>query len=78
MTTGTPASLRTILIAEDDPDDREFLSDAFRHAGYVGQLQFAHDGRELLEMLEDAQRNQTPPQLILLDLNTIIAYSSSG
>jgi CheY-like chemotaxis protein len=69
MTTGTATNLRTILIAEDDADDRELISAAFRDAGYLGQLQFAHDGRELLEMLDAAERAQTPPQLILLDLN---------
>jgi len=69
MSRGTTTSLRTILIADDDPDDRELLSDAFRDAGFAGRLLFARDGRELLEMLEGSEQTGASPQLVLLDLN---------
>lgn len=65
----------TILMAEDDPDDRFALKEAFRDIvkGEV-QLQFVEDGAELMEVLT---RRRTPsdsgppplPHLILLDLN---------
>lgn len=61
--------LRTILVAEDDPDDRELISAAFAEAGFGGRLLFARDGRELLDMLDAAPDGGPVPQLLLLDLN---------
>ncbi len=65
----TASALRTILIAEDDPDDRELIACAFLEAGFDGRLLFARDGRELLEMLEAPDPDEASPQLVLLDLN---------
>lgn len=61
--------LRTILVAEDDPDDRELITAAFAEAGFGGRLLFARDGRELLDMLDAGPAGGAPPQLVLLDLN---------
>jgi CheY-like chemotaxis protein len=63
-----------ILLAEDDPDDRALLRDAFHEAGLRAQLHFVEDGRELLDSLRssrsDAGENaNSAPSLILLDLN---------
>lgn len=69
MTRLAAATLRTILIAEDDPDDRELLTDAFADAGFAGRLLFARDGRELLDMLDAPSADDAAPQLVLLDLN---------
>lgn len=63
------AAPRTILVADDDPDDRELIDAAFREAGFPGRLVFARDGRELLDMLESRSVGEPPPQLVLLDLN---------
>lgn len=63
------AQLRTILVADDDPDDRELIGAAFVEAGFDGRVLFARDGRELLEMLEAPGDPGSAPQLVLLDLN---------
>lgn len=60
-----------ILIAEDDPDDRLLLRDAFVEAGLSHPLAFVENGVELLTYLKgwppfEARRL---PGLILLDLN---------
>lgn len=61
----------SILVAEDDADDRVLLADAFAESGVPVTLDFASDGVELLERLlwRDAQPGVTLPDLVLLDLN---------
>lgn len=62
--------LRRILVADDDPDDRELIAEAFRESGFEGNVEFAFDGRELVERLgADARAGHPLPQLVLLDLN---------
>lgn len=57
----------SILIADDDPDDRLLAKEAFEESEMVGKLHFVEDGEELLDYLT---REDTPrPDLILLDLN---------
>jgi two-component system, response regulator len=63
-----------ILVAEDDPDDRLILREAFAAAGIVNPLRFVEDGEQLLEYLDGtgayADRASHPlPGLIVLDLN---------
>jgi CheY-like chemotaxis protein len=64
----------TILTAEDDPDDRILVQDAFLESGQVNTLLFVQDGNDLLQYLR-RQGNYAPPELsprpdlILLDLN---------
>ncbi|MCM2318260.1 MAG: response regulator [Pseudomonas sp.] len=64
----------TILIAEDDPDDRLLTREAFSESRPANRVDFVHDGEELLDYLnhrppyDDAQRYPRP-SLILLDLN---------
>ena len=64
----------TILIADDDEDDRLMLRDAFGEARLGIDLRAVNDGVELLEYLQRrgryADAAQSPrPALILLDLN---------
>ncbi len=64
----------TILIADDDADDRMMIEDAFRESGLCNPLQFATDGEELMDYLhrrrQYADAEAYPmPGLILLDLN---------
>lgn len=64
----------TILMADDDPDDRMLTKEAFEEARLVNQLHFVEDGEELLDYLNRSGRfktlARTPlPNLILLDLN---------
>lgn len=64
----------TILMADDDADDRMFAREAWDANQMVNRLRFVEDGEELMDYLqhrgqytlaEDAPR----PGLILLDLN---------
>ncbi|MGA0587746.1 response regulator [Dyella sp. KRB-257] len=61
----------SILMAEDDADDRVLLADAFAESGVVVALDFVSDGVELMQRLAqlDADVNLGLPDLVLLDLN---------
>ncbi len=72
----TPTSARpiTILIAEDDPDDRLLTQRALEMSRVVNDLRFVEDGEELMEYLLHKGRytdaSKAPrPGLVLLDLN---------
>lgn len=72
MTPARPAI--TILIADDDPDDRLMTRDAFRECRLHNPLQFVSDGEELMDYLQRrgkfADEVAYPmPGLVLLDLN---------
>ena len=65
-----------ILIAEDDPDDRLMMKEAFAEQCRACRTYFAHDGAQLMRILKDEERPpwegstlRTYPDLILLDLN---------
>ncbi len=63
-----------ILVADDDPDDRMMINDAFEEAKLGNPVDFVQDGVELMEYLrrEGAYqnlKNQPYPGFILLDLN---------
>lgn len=64
----------TILMADDDPEDREMTREAFEASRLVNDLRFVENGAELMDYL--CRRNQYAdpaaaprPGLILLDLN---------
>ncbi|MET0402927.1 MAG: response regulator [Cystobacter sp.] len=64
----------TILMADDDADDRDFARIAMRENRLVNDLRFVEDGEELLDYLRRNGRYANPrdsprPGLILLDLN---------
>lgn len=64
----------TILMADDDPDDRLLVQDAFEEVHLNNQFAYVEDGIELLDYLNRrgayAHLAGTPlPGLILLDLN---------
>lgn len=63
----------TILIADDDADDRMFLEQAMRQNGYDQRIQFVEDGEELMEYLRREGRynelNAPWPNMLILDLN---------
>jgi two-component system response regulator len=64
----------TILMAEDDPDDRMMTREAFEESRLANDLRFVEDGVELMDYLcrrgKYANPNDAPrPGLILLDLN---------
>ena len=64
----------TILIADDDADDRQLVAEAFEEAKILNDLRFVEDGVELLDYLHRRGKYAEPdtsprPGLILLDLN---------
>ncbi len=64
----------TILMAEDDPDDRFLLERAFKELSENAFLHFVSDGEELmkylLESVNPVKSSLFPrPALLLLDLN---------
>lgn len=69
----TPAA-RTILVVEDDSDDRLLTAEAFKECGSPHEVHFVEDGEEALDYLNrrgkyDNLRQKPLPSLILLDLN---------
>ena len=64
----------TILMADDDPDDRLLTADALKEARLINDIRFVENGVELLEYLRRQGKFAAPadaprPGLILLDLN---------
>ena len=64
----------TILVADDDPDDRLLIDDAFAENGLTNPIHSVSDGEQLMDYLhrrgEYANLSGEPfPGLILLDLN---------
>lgn len=64
----------TILMAEDDPDDRFLAREALEEARLANDLHFVHNGEALMDYLHKrgdyADLKDAPrPGLILLDLN---------
>jgi CheY-like chemotaxis protein len=60
----------TILVAEDDADDRFLVKAAFDETGNSDTLLFVENGVEVMETLNQRITKGEPlPQLILLDLN---------
>jgi CheY-like chemotaxis protein len=56
-----------ILMADDDEDDRMLFSEALRDICPETKIQFAQNGFDLMQKLEE--RKAQLPQLILLDIN---------
>ena len=70
----TPRQPITILMAEDDPDDRLLTQEAFAECRLGNPLRFAVDGEQLMDYLLRNSPFEDPveypmPGLILLDLN---------
>jgi two-component system response regulator len=64
----------TIVMAEDDADDRQMAKEAFEQSQIANDLRFVENGVELLDYLHRRGKYSDPatapwPGLILLDLN---------
>ncbi len=64
----------TILMADDDPEDRMLAKDALEESHLANDLEFVEDGQELMDYLYRRGRyaeltSSQLPGLILLDLN---------
>lgn len=69
-----PGNPITILVADDDEEDRMLTRDALEESRVINELYFVEDGDELLDYLHRRGRYSDPalsprPGLILLDLN---------
>ncbi len=65
--------LTTLLLADDDPDDRLLVKDALEETRGTADLRSVEDGVELMDYLRHRGRyadpsEAPPPSLILLDL----------
>jgi CheY-like chemotaxis protein len=64
----------TVLVADDDEDDRNYIRKAWEKSRAANDLRFVEDGEELTEYLNHSGRYSDPasaprPGVILLDLN---------
>ena len=61
----------TILLADDDPDDRLLVREAFEENHLLNVLETVEDGEELMDYLNQKGKfaGKPMPNLILLDLN---------
>jgi CheY-like chemotaxis protein len=65
------AKLERVLLVEDSAGDARLALEAFRHAGFAGEFNVAHDGLEAIDFLRHDGRfkSASRPDLIILDLN---------
>ncbi len=61
----------TILVADDDSDDRDMIREALEENRLAKDVRFVVDGEDLMDYLHRRGRHSDAPQpgLILLDLN---------
>ncbi|WP_266366125.1 response regulator [Tellurirhabdus rosea] len=62
----------TVLIADDDEEDRMLLEEAFMQNGLFDNSRFVEDGEQTLAYLQECfnpESGQTLPSLIILDVN---------
>ena len=64
----------TILMADDDADDRRLTQEAFEEGRLINDVRFVENGEQLLDYLRKQGKYAAPaeaprPGLILLDLN---------
>jgi two-component system response regulator len=70
-----PGQPITILMADDDEEDRELTRDALQDSRLAKQMKFVVDGQELIDYLRrqgryaERLRDAPRPGIILLDLN---------
>jgi len=70
----SPGRKPCILVAEDDPDDRLMIQEAFEESFADCRVSFVHDGVELMDLLQGKevaphQTVESSPDMLLLDLN---------
>lgn len=64
----------TILVADDDPDDRLMMEEALEESRLANDLHFVEDGEELMDYLHHRGKYENAddfprPKLLLMDLN---------
>jgi CheY-like chemotaxis protein len=62
--------MKTILLADDDADDRSFFEEALEEISLATELTIAKDGVELMTALDEIVTEEPPPpHVIFLDIN---------
>lgn len=59
----------TLLVVDDDADDREMLKEALKDLKVNHELIEAHDGMDALSKLQELSKKGNLPCLIVLDIN---------
>lgn len=59
----------TLLITDDDTEDREFITDALTEKGFKGNIKYFENGERLLRFLCDEHTPGHHDYVVLLDLN---------
>ncbi|UYQ92647.1 response regulator [Chitinophaga horti] len=59
----------SILLVDDDAEDRLIIKDTFEELGYGTAIQFAGNGEEAIHYLEACLPKKDLPSLVILDLN---------
>jgi len=62
-------TVETILLADDDPEDKSIIQDAMETLGAGHVMCFANNGQHALELLHKNFEADSIPCLIVLDLN---------
>ena len=65
----TVEKLKTILLADDDADDRMLFEEAYRDRNDIVLLPPVVNGREVIDRLEEIPHDNDLPDLIILDHN---------
>jgi CheY-like chemotaxis protein len=74
MSLSSKAMPITILMADDDPDDRQLTKEALIEGRLINDIRFVENGEEMMDYLRKQGKFAAPaeaprPGLILLDLN---------
>jgi CheY-like chemotaxis protein len=59
----------SVLWADDDPDDLKIFNEAADEISHDLVITTVHNGKELLEYLKQAVRNDDLPSMIVMDMN---------
>lgn len=62
------SAFKFVLYADDDMDDKDWVTDACKALGYALSLVFVENGRQVIDYL-DTTSAENLPALIVLDLN---------
>ena len=63
------ATRKRIFIIDDDPDDKDFLTESINASGLVSEIISFADGRKFLEHLANHRHSSYDPDLVFLDIN---------
>ena len=59
----------SILMVDDDKEDRDLIKDTFEELGYGYSIHFEENGEKAIAYLQQCRANNCTPCLVVLDLN---------